>query len=81
MDKLRGTGVALVTPFTPTPDCAVDFDALRRLVDFTLEGGVEYLVINGTTAESPTLTIEEKAEILPTACRWCMALGETIQLP
>ncbi|QJX48493.1 4-hydroxy-tetrahydrodipicolinate synthase [Hymenobacter taeanensis] len=64
MDKLRGTGVALVTPFTPTPDCAVDYDALRRLVDFTLEGGVEYLVINGTTAESPTLTTEEKAEIL-----------------
>jgi 4-hydroxy-tetrahydrodipicolinate synthase len=64
MDKLRGTGVALVTPFTPTPDCAVDFDALRRLVDFTIDGGVEYLVINGTTAESPTLTTEEKAEIL-----------------
>ncbi|TGD80489.1 4-hydroxy-tetrahydrodipicolinate synthase [Hymenobacter wooponensis] len=64
MDKLRGTGVALVTPFTPTTDCAVDFDALRRLVDFTIDGGVEYLVINGTTAESPTLTTEEKAEIL-----------------
>jgi 4-hydroxy-tetrahydrodipicolinate synthase len=64
MDKLRGTGVALVTPFTPTPDCAVDFGALRRLVDFTLEGGVEYLVINGTTAESPTITTEERAEIL-----------------
>ncbi|TGE04259.1 4-hydroxy-tetrahydrodipicolinate synthase [Hymenobacter fodinae] len=62
MDKLRGTGVALVTPFTS--DYAVDYDALRRLVDFTLDGGVEYLVINGTTAESPTLTTEEKAEIL-----------------
>ncbi|SNC63790.1 4-hydroxy-tetrahydrodipicolinate synthase [Hymenobacter gelipurpurascens] len=64
MNKLRGTGVALVTPFTPAPDHAVDYAALRRLVDFTIEGGVEYLVINGTTAESPTITTEEKAEIL-----------------
>ncbi|SNR31184.1 4-hydroxy-tetrahydrodipicolinate synthase [Hymenobacter mucosus] len=64
MDKLRGTGVALVTPFTPTPDHAIDYPALRRLIDFTLEGGVEYLVINGTTAESPTISSEEKAEIL-----------------
>lgn len=67
MDNLRGTGVALVTPFTPTPDRAVDYPALRRLIDFTLDGGVEYLVINGTTAESPTLTTEEKAEILRVA--------------
>jgi len=61
---LRGTGVALVTPFTPTPDRAVDYAALRRLLDFTLAGGVEYLVINGTTAESPTLSSDERAEIL-----------------
>ncbi|MCA8830060.1 4-hydroxy-tetrahydrodipicolinate synthase [Hymenobacter pini] len=67
MDNLRGTGVALVTPFTPTPDRAVDYAALRRLLDFTIDGGVEYLVINGTTAESPTLTTEEKAEILRVA--------------
>ncbi|MBD2716904.1 4-hydroxy-tetrahydrodipicolinate synthase [Microvirga sp. STR05] len=64
MDKLRGTGVALVTPFTPAPDHAVDYAALRRLLDFVIEGGVEYLVINGTTAESPTITTAEKAEIL-----------------
>jgi 4-hydroxy-tetrahydrodipicolinate synthase len=62
MDKLRGTGVALVTPFTPDHD--VDYTALRRLLDFTIDGGVEYLVINGTTAESPTISGEEKAEIL-----------------
>ncbi|RSK24062.1 4-hydroxy-tetrahydrodipicolinate synthase [Hymenobacter metallilatus] len=67
MDNLRGTGVALVTPFTPTPDRAVDYPALRRLIDFVIDGGVEYLVINGTTAESPTLTTEEKAEILRVA--------------
>ncbi|TGE19988.1 4-hydroxy-tetrahydrodipicolinate synthase [Hymenobacter elongatus] len=64
MDKLRGTGVALITPFTPAPDHAVDYPALRRLLDFNIEGGVEYLVINGTTGESPTVTAEEKTEIL-----------------
>jgi len=64
MDKLRGTGIALITPFTPAPDHAVDYPALRRLLDFCIEGGVEYLVINGTTAESPTTTAAEKTEIL-----------------
>ncbi|MBT2558404.1 4-hydroxy-tetrahydrodipicolinate synthase [Hymenobacter sp. ISL-91] len=63
MDKLRGTGVALVTPFLPSPDRAVDYPALRRLIDFQLENGTDYLVINGTTAESPTLTVEERTEI------------------
>ncbi|WP_044513515.1 4-hydroxy-tetrahydrodipicolinate synthase [Hymenobacter sp. DG25B] len=61
---LRGTGVALVTPFTAAPDHSIDYAALRRLVDFTIEGGVEYLVINGTTAESPTLTEDERKGIL-----------------
>ncbi len=71
MDKLpsrlppfHGTGVALVTPFLPAPSHAVDYAGLRRLVDFVLEGGVEYLVVNGTTAESPTLTADERPEIL-----------------
>ncbi|GAA4007258.1 4-hydroxy-tetrahydrodipicolinate synthase [Hymenobacter fastidiosus] len=64
MDKLRGTGIALITPFTPAPDHAVDYPALRRLLDFCIEGGVEYLVVNGTTGESPTVTAEEKTEIL-----------------
>ncbi|SDX57133.1 4-hydroxy-tetrahydrodipicolinate synthase [Hymenobacter psychrophilus] len=63
MDKLRGTGVALVTPFLPSPDRAVDYPALRRLIDFQLDNGTDYLVINGTTAESPTLTVEERTEI------------------
>lgn len=64
MDQLRGTGVALVTPFLSTSDFAVDYPALRRLLDFTIQGGVDYLVINGTTAESPTVTAAEKAEVL-----------------
>ncbi|MFD2245186.1 4-hydroxy-tetrahydrodipicolinate synthase [Pontibacter ruber] len=61
-DTLRGTGVALVTPFTQ--DFAVDYEGLRKLLDFNIEGGVNYLVVNGTTAESVTTTKAEKAEIL-----------------
>lgn len=61
-EKLTGTGVALVTPFTK--DLAVDYDGLKKLLDFTLEGGVNYLVVNGTTAESVTTTTAEKAKIL-----------------
>ena len=65
MNKLHGTGVALVTPFTPTG--AVDTDAWRRLLDFTITGGVDYLVINGTTGESPTVTASEKVDLLHVA--------------
>ncbi len=61
-ETLRGTGVALVTPFTKALE--VDYDALRKLLNFVLDGGVNYLVINGTTAESVTTTSEEKTEIL-----------------
>ncbi|WP_222166013.1 4-hydroxy-tetrahydrodipicolinate synthase [Edaphocola aurantiacus] len=58
----KGTGVALVTPFKK--DQSVDFDALRKLVDFTIDGGVDFLVALGTTAETPTLTKAEKLEVL-----------------
>jgi 4-hydroxy-tetrahydrodipicolinate synthase len=61
-DTLRGTGVALVTPFTQ--DFSVDYEGLRKLLDFTIEGGVNYLVVNGTTAESVTTTKSEKSQIL-----------------
>jgi len=67
MNKLHGTGVALVTPFTSTG--AIDWAAWERLLDFNLAGGVEYLVINGTTGESPTVTTSEKAELLDVARR------------
>lgn len=62
MDKFRGTGVALVTPFKE--DLSVDYDALEKLVSHVSEGGVDYLVVMGTTAESPTLTGKEKLEVL-----------------
>ena len=62
--KLTGLGVALVTPFTPSGE--VDFEALRRLVDMMIEGGADYLVVMGTTGETPTLTLPERVAVLRT---------------
>jgi 4-hydroxy-tetrahydrodipicolinate synthase len=61
-DTLKGTGVALVTPFNE--QYAVDFESLGKLVDFVMHGGVEYLVVLGTTGETPTLDKQEKLDIL-----------------
>ncbi len=57
-----GTGVALVTPFHT--DLSIDFEALRRLLHFTAEGGADYYVVQGTTGESVTLSAKEKATVL-----------------
>ncbi|WP_425568625.1 4-hydroxy-tetrahydrodipicolinate synthase [Pontibacter saemangeumensis] len=54
--------MALITPFTR--ELAVDYEALKKLLDFVLEGKVDYLVVNGTTAESATTTFAEKTGIL-----------------
>lgn len=62
MEKFVGTGVALVTPFKS--DYSIDFTALKNLVQFNIENGVDYLVINGTTGESATITREEKQRII-----------------
>ncbi|WP_026464715.1 4-hydroxy-tetrahydrodipicolinate synthase [Adhaeribacter aquaticus] len=62
MNKLRGTGVALVTPFTK--DYQIDYEGLEKLLHFTLTEGVDYLVINGTTAESASTTQVEKEQLL-----------------
>jgi len=59
---LIGTGVALVTPFTTSG--AIDFDGLTTLVNHNIEGGVEYLVVLGTTGESVTLTASEKKLVI-----------------
>ncbi|MCL4103823.1 UNVERIFIED_CONTAM: hypothetical protein GTU68_029140 [Idotea baltica] len=64
MNALRGTGVALVTPFTPSG--AVDISALHRLVNHVIEGEVDFLVILGTTGESATLNESEKALVTET---------------
>jgi dihydrodipicolinate synthase len=58
MKTLQGTGVALVTPFKE--DKTIDLPALERLVHSQVENGVDYLVVLGTTAETPTLSTEEK---------------------
>src|ERR1700748_6123 len=58
----EGTGVALVTPFTN--DNAVDYTALGKIIDNVIEGGVQFLVALGTTAETPTLSKTEKKQIL-----------------
>lgn len=59
--NLRGMGVALITPFKE--DGSVDYEALDRLVDYQLQNGTDYFVVLGTTAETPTLTEEEKTNI------------------
>ena len=58
----RGTGVAMITPFFPTG--AVDYDTLVLLTDRLIDGGINYLVVLGTTAETPTLSASEKRDVV-----------------
>lgn len=58
----KGSGVALVTPFNQ--DMQIDFDALASLVEYQIENGTDFLVVQGTTGESPTLTKAEKLDVL-----------------
>ncbi len=58
---MRGTGLALVTPFNE--DYSIDFNALSNLIEYTISGGVEYLVALGTTGESVTLSKAEKKQV------------------
>ena len=62
-----GTGVALITPFNE--DYSVDYKSLENIVEFTLSNGADFLVALGTTSEAPTLTQEEKNEVLKTIIR------------
>ncbi|HLP72939.1 MAG TPA: 4-hydroxy-tetrahydrodipicolinate synthase [Bacteroidales bacterium] len=62
MKKLRGTGVAIVTPFKN--DQSIDFSALGRVINHIIDGGVNYIVALGTTGESVTLTKEEKHAVI-----------------
>ncbi|HEY9169509.1 MAG TPA: 4-hydroxy-tetrahydrodipicolinate synthase [Lutibacter sp.] len=64
MKELLGTGVALITPFNE--DKSVDFEGLKRLVNFQIDNGVNYLVVLGTTGEPATLTSEEKEQVKST---------------
>lgn len=59
--NLRGMGVALVTPFKA--DKSIDFQALARLVEHQIKSGIDFLVVLGTTAETPTLSADEKKQV------------------
>lgn len=59
--RLKGMGVALITPFKE--DGSVDYDSLLRLVEYQVQNGIDFLCVLGTTAETPTLTAEEKKKI------------------
>ena len=60
INKLKGTGVALITPFKS--DFSIDHQAIKKIVDFVIDGGVNYLVVHGTTGEATSLTEKEKIE-------------------
>lgn len=62
MKKLIGSGVALVTPFHT--DLSIDYPSLQRIIEHVILGGVDYLVVMGTTAESATISSTEKKDIL-----------------
>ncbi len=61
LNKFKGLGVALVTPFDT--DGSIDWDAMYRLVEYQISRGIDFLCVLGTTAETPTLTSEEKQRI------------------
>ena len=63
-NNFKGTGTALVTPFHA--DGSIDFAGLKKLVRLNMNGGVNFLVVQGTTGESPTLTQDEKMQVLQT---------------
>jgi len=62
MDKIKGTGVALITPFNE--DLSVDYIGLEKLINHQIEGGIDYLVLMGTTGESAVLSKSEKQEVI-----------------
>jgi 4-hydroxy-tetrahydrodipicolinate synthase len=64
MKSFKGSGVALVTPFQT--DGSIDLQALRQLVQLQIDGGTDFLVVQGTTGESPTLSQDEKRLVLDT---------------
>lgn len=59
---LKGTGVAVVTPFNDNE--AIDYASLDKTIDFLIDGGINYLVTLGTTGEAPTISFEEKVELI-----------------
>ena len=62
MKNLCGVGAAMITPFKSNGEC--DMEALGRMLDYVIDGGTDYIVALGTTAETPTLSADEKRQIL-----------------
>ena len=62
MNFLKGTGVAIITPFKKNGE--IDFDAYKLLIEYYVKNNISYLVILGTTGESHTITLKEKNKIL-----------------
>ena len=62
MEKIKGTGIAMITPFTK--DHSVDYKSLEKLIKYQIEGGIDYIVLMGTTGESSVLSHNEKKEII-----------------
>ena len=60
--NLKGLGVALITPFKE--DDSIDYTALGKLIEHLIQNSIDYLVVLGTTAETPTLSTEEKKEVV-----------------
>jgi 4-hydroxy-tetrahydrodipicolinate synthase len=66
MEKIKGTGVALITPFNT--DLSIDYVGLEKLLNYQIKGGIDYLVLMGTTGESAVLAKIEKQEVI-TFCK------------
>ena len=60
----KGTGIALITPFKT--DQSIDFEALTKIVNHVIDNGADFLVVLGTTSEAPTLSAEEKKQVIST---------------
>ena len=67
-DQYRGTGVAMITPFKQNGE--IDFNSLSILTDSLINNGINYLVVLGTTAETPTLSSKEKSDVA-VRCSYC----------
>lgn len=68
-DQYRGTGVAMITPFKQNGE--IDFNSLSTLTDTLINNGINYLVVLGTTAETPTLSTKEKADVVSCVVAAC----------
>ena len=67
-DKIKGVGVALITPFN---NYGVDYEALKRMIEYVINGGVDYIVALGSTAETATMSLAERHEVLRFIVKEC----------